>query len=100
MRSATYIVILLLALPAFPLKNHAQPAVPEFDLIIAGGRIVDGTGNPWFEADLAVKDGRIASLGHIARTARRGELCEPTDCSPVSSTCILISKAASSPADG
>jgi N-acyl-D-amino-acid deacylase len=36
-----------------------------FDLIIKGGRIVDGTGNPWFVADVAIKDGRIAALGKL-----------------------------------
>jgi hypothetical protein len=50
--SATYVVILLLVLPALAHKHHAQPAAPEFDLIITRGRIVDITGNPWFEADL------------------------------------------------
>ena len=71
--SATYGVILLLVLPALAHKHHAQPAAPEFDMIITRGRIVDGTGNPWFEADLAIKDGRIAGLGRIAadRAARR-----------------------------
>jgi N-acyl-D-amino-acid deacylase len=41
------------------------PNATDFDLIVAGGRIVDGTGNPWFEADLAIKDGRIAAIGKI-----------------------------------
>jgi dihydroorotase/N-acyl-D-amino-acid deacylase len=39
---------------------------PEFDVIVAGGRIVDGTGAPWFRADLAVKDGRVAAIGDLA----------------------------------
>ncbi|MGH9802416.1 MAG: N-acyl-D-amino-acid deacylase family protein, partial [Blastocatellia bacterium] len=43
-----------------------------FDLIVAGGRIVDGTGNPWFMADLAIKDGRIVEIGKfdLKRAAR------------------------------
>jgi N-acyl-D-amino-acid deacylase len=38
----------------------------DFDLIIRNGRVVDGTGNPWYRADVAVKDGRIAAIGNLA----------------------------------
>jgi len=56
-------LFLLCLIPA-----HAQ----EFDFILRGGRIVDGTGNPWYRADVAIKDGRIAAIGNLAqRTARR-----------------------------
>lgn len=33
-----------------------------YDLIIKNGRIVDGTGNPWIKADLAVSNGKIATI--------------------------------------
>ncbi len=36
--------------------------MPEYDLVIRGGTIVDGTGIPRFKADLAVKNGRIANI--------------------------------------
>jgi N-acyl-D-amino-acid deacylase len=38
---------------------------PEYDLVIRNGRIVDGTGSPWYSADLAIKDGRIAAIGRL-----------------------------------
>jgi N-acyl-D-aspartate/D-glutamate deacylase len=41
----------------------------DFDILIRGGRIVDGSGNPWFEGDVAVTGDRIAALGRIGREA-------------------------------
>ena len=35
----------------------------EYDLVIRGGTVVDGTGIPRYNADLAVKDGRVAVIG-------------------------------------
>lgn len=37
-----------------------------FDLLVSGGRVLDGTGNPWIRADIGVRDGRIAALGDLA----------------------------------
>jgi N-acyl-D-amino-acid deacylase len=36
-----------------------------FDLVVDGGRVVDGTGNPWFRADIGLRDGRIAAVGEL-----------------------------------
>ena len=43
----------------------------DYDLILRGGRIVDGTGNPSFHADVAVKDGKIAEIGRITGAGLR-----------------------------
>ena len=38
-----------------------MPAQSQYDLVIEGGRIVDGTGAAWFHGDLGIRDGRIAA---------------------------------------
>jgi N-acyl-D-amino-acid deacylase len=48
----------------------AQP--PPYDLILRNGRIIDGTGNPWYRADVAVRADTIAAIAHtIDLPARR-----------------------------
>ncbi len=36
-----------------------------YDLLLRGGRVIDGTGAPWHTADVAVRDGRIAAIGRL-----------------------------------
>jgi dihydroorotase/N-acyl-D-amino-acid deacylase len=38
---------------------------PSFDIIISGGRIVDGTGSPWFLGDVGITGDRIAGVGKL-----------------------------------
>ena len=37
-----------------------------FDCIISNGKVIDGAGNPWFSADIGVKDGVIAAIGNLS----------------------------------
>lgn len=45
-----------------PGLGHAAPA---FDTVIEHGRVVDGTGSPWFQADVGIRAGRIAAIGPL-----------------------------------
>ena len=57
---------LLAALVAIaPLLSGSAPAPPGDDLVLEGGRVVDGTGAPAFAADVAVRGGRIAAVGPL-----------------------------------
>jgi len=53
------VAVLLLAVPV----GHASAA--SYDLIIRNGHVIDGTGSPWYGADIAVKEGRIAAIGRL-----------------------------------
>jgi N-acyl-D-amino-acid deacylase len=62
--------LLLIATPlALAQPDHESPA---YDLIIQNGRIMDGTGNPWYSGDIGIANGRIVAVGRLrAGLARR-----------------------------
>lgn len=42
-----------------------------FDILIQGGRIVDGTGNPWFYGDVGIQGDRVTAIGQLAAAEAR-----------------------------
>jgi len=59
---ANVTVVCALVAVALPSVTYAQ-----YDLLIRGGRVFDGMGNPWRYADVAVSDDRVAALGDLGR---------------------------------
>src|SRR2546429_5344600 len=42
-----------------------------FDLILSGGRVIDGTGAPWFRADVGIRGDTIAAVGNLSKARAR-----------------------------
>jgi N-acyl-D-amino-acid deacylase len=53
------------------LPSAAFSQTPQYDLIIRNGRIIDGTGSPWYSGDVGVRDGRIAAVGSLVGARAR-----------------------------
>ena len=46
--------------------SMGHSAEANYDVIVRNGHVIDGTGSPWYAADVAVKDGHIAAIGQLA----------------------------------
>ena len=65
-RSVPLVLTLALLIGSVPAGLQAQANPSSYDLVIRGGRVVDGSGNPWFYADVGIRDGRIVTVGQLA----------------------------------
>ena len=54
-------------------STASAPPSSDYDLIIEHGRVIDGTGAPWYAADVGIRAGRIAAIGRLdkARAKQR-----------------------------
>jgi N-acyl-D-aspartate/D-glutamate deacylase len=71
-RRTIFTTALALSVASFGGWRLAAQQGAAYDVLIRGGQIVDGTGNPYFYADVAVSNGRIAAVGDLGNaTAKR-----------------------------
>ncbi len=62
----TRLVSVLMTLVGLAMTASGQELQPgPYDVVIRGGTIVDGTGNPWFKGDVAIRGDRIAVIGQL-----------------------------------
>ena len=63
MRAASRLLFVI----AFSLIGCGARAAPvhSYDIVIRNGHVIDGSGSPWYAADIAIKDGRIAAIGRL-----------------------------------
>src|SRR5579862_7872597 len=66
MRIRQYVLALALAASAAVVVKTSQAPRPRFDVLITHGRIVDGTGAPWFAGDVGITGDRIAAMGSLS----------------------------------
>ncbi len=64
-------LICLIVLSVLRLPTAAQAGEIVYDIVIRNGRVLDGAGNPWILADVAVKDGRFVRIGRVESKGRR-----------------------------
>jgi N-acyl-D-amino-acid deacylase len=57
--------LLIFSISFISLISLSAKAQNTFDILILNGRIIDGTGNPWFEADVGIVDQHIVSIGNL-----------------------------------
>ncbi len=64
-------VCVLLVTGAIAFATPARSQTPSFDLLIKNGRVIDGTGNPWFKADVGIRGDRIVAVGNLSHSKAR-----------------------------
>ena len=62
---------ILISLALLLLSSLALAQTTSFDLVITNGRIIDGTGSPWYSGDVGIRDGKIASIGNLSAASRK-----------------------------
>ena len=59
------------ALVAFAVTAVSDQAPQQFDILIKNGRVLDGTGNPWYRADIGITGDRIRAMGSLGNATAK-----------------------------
>ena len=65
-KSGFWAVIMLFGVAHLEAREPAQ----SFDIVITNGRIIDGTGSPWYMGDIGIRSGKIAAIGNLSAARR------------------------------
>jgi N-acyl-D-amino-acid deacylase len=73
---------ILMVLFSLTISRASAQSTP-FDIVITNGRIIDGTGSPWFSGDIGIREGKITAIGNLTSAKRtrtidaRGQVVAP-----------------------
>ena len=63
--SILFVAMILMQSASREIANAAGLDTESYDVIIRGGHILDGTGNPWYAADIGIRGDKIAAIGKL-----------------------------------
>lgn len=70
-RRAVTPVLFALAIGSASILAQTPTADAVYDIVIRHGRVLDGMGNPWVLADVAIRDGRFVAIGRVDGRGRQ-----------------------------
>jgi len=70
MRAVILSALCVLVFSQPPASRLANP----YDIVILNGHVIDGTGSPWYAADVGIRDGRIAAIGRLTDASAKQKI--------------------------
>src|SRR5260370_19567813 len=59
---------------------EAREPAQSLDIVITNGRIIDGTGSPWYSSDIRIRDGKITVIRNLSAAPRPRTIAPPGMC--------------------
>ena len=70
-RPVQVLLLLVFSLSLGVTTLRGQTTEPQYDVVIRHGRVLDGAGNPWILADVAIDKGRFVRIGRVTGRGRQ-----------------------------